>query len=68
MFKFFDDGCVTEDNYYTSKRISYTVRKGLSNEGFIAYDDESIWEPCQLVECLGLSSNSKDTTFHVTDS
>lgn len=67
MFRLLDDGCVTEDNYHTSKRRSNNVRKGLSNVGFIPNDHKSIWEPCKLVECLGLSSNSQDTTFHITD-
>jgi len=59
---FLDDGWVTEGNYHTSKRISNVVRKDLSSAGFIAIDDKSIWEPCQIIEWLGLSWNSKDAT------
>ena len=63
---FLDDGWITEEQA-SCKTLSNNIRSDLANAGFLINYEKSRWEPCQVIEWLGLIWNSKNGTIKITD-
>ncbi len=51
---FLDDGLDMENSLQVSRETAATVRSDIQASGFVPNDQKSVWEPTQLICCLGL--------------
>ena len=63
---FLDDGWATVQDRQDCSITAQAVRKDLSRAGFIT-NDESIWEPTQTINWLGITWNSVLGTLKLVD-
>lgn len=51
---FLDDGWLTENEREACQALSQNIRSDLTDSGLITNEDKCQWEPCQVMEWLGL--------------
>ena len=64
---FLDDGWLTESEKEACKVLSQNIRSDLADSGLITNEQKCQWEPCQVMEWLGLVWNTFNGTICVTD-
>ena len=64
---FLDDGWLIESDQDTCSILSKNIKSGLDESGLISSDPKCQWEPCQIIEWLGLVWDSIDGTIKLTD-
>ena len=64
---FLDDGMILDYDKNVCERVCQRIQSDLNNAGFIVNNEKCIWEPCQLLEWLGLVWNSSIGTIAITE-
>ncbi len=64
---FLDDGWLIESDQDTCSILSKNIKSDLDESGLISSDPKCQWEPCQIIEWLGLVWNSIEGTIKLTD-
>ena len=63
-----DDGWLTEGSYNECMNLAIKTRADINNAGLVVNEQNSLWQPCQELDWLGLIWNSVDGTISITQS
>ena len=56
---FIDDGIMTGDSLVNARVTGLAIKNDLIDSGFVPKVEKSLWEPCQVIEWLGLVIDTK---------